>query len=66
MSCVRCEVIRAKAIAMGMAGLRRTGEQIVAELRGRYGDVYYLQGINGHRVMRKSPTEDIFIIEVRR
>jgi hypothetical protein len=63
MTCVRCEVIRAKAIAMGMAGLRRTGEQIVAELRGRYGDVYQL---DGRRVIRRSPTEDIFIIEVRR
>lgn len=65
MTCVRCEVIRAKAIAMGMAGLRRTGEQIVAELRGRYGDVYFLS----HRrrwVMRKSQPEDLFIIEVRR
>lgn len=66
MTCVRCEVIRAKAIAMGMAGLRKTGEQIVAELRGRYGDVYYLQGIAGHRIMRKSQPEDVFIIEVRR
>lgn len=63
MSCVRCEVIRAKAIAMGMAGLRRNGEQIVAELIGRYGDVYQL---DGRRVIRKTPAEDIFIIEVRR
>ncbi|MNI95862.1 hypothetical protein D3C85_343700 [compost metagenome] len=63
MTCVRCEVVRAKAIAMGMAGLRRTGEQIVAELRGRYGDVYQL---DGRRVVRKSSAEDIFIIEVRR
>lgn len=63
MNCVRCEVVRAKAIAMGMAGLRRTGAQIVAELQGRYGDAYRL---DGRRVIRKSPAEDIFIIEVRR
>lgn len=63
MTCVRCEVVRAKAIAMGMAGLRKTGEQIVAELVGRYGPLYQL---DGKRVIRKTPTEDIFIIEVRR
>lgn len=63
MTCVRCEVIRAKAIAMGLAGLRKSGDQIVAELRGRYGDVYRL---DGRRVMRKTQAEDIFIIEVRR
>lgn len=63
MSCVRCEVIRAKAIAMGMAGLRRSCGQILAELRGRYGDVYFRKGL---RILRKTPTEDIFIIEVRR
>lgn len=63
MTCVRCEVIRAKAIAIGMSGLRRTCGQILAELRGRYGDVYFQQGL---RIMRKTPTEDIFIIEARR
>lgn len=63
MTCLRCEVVRAKIIASGMAGLRRSGEQIVAELCGRYGDVYFLQGL---RVMRKSYPEDLFIIEVRR
>lgn len=63
MTCVRCEVIRAKAIAMGMAGLRKTGEQILSELQGRYGDVYFLEG---KRIMRKTPTEDLFIIEVRK
>jgi len=63
MSCLRCEVVRAKIIAAGMAGLRRSGEQIVSELCGRYGDVYFLQGLS---VMRKSYPEDLFIIEVRR
>lgn len=63
MTCVRCEVIRAKAIAMGMAGLRKTGAQILAELHGRYGDVYFLEG---SRIMRKTPTENLFIIEVKR
>ena len=63
MTCLRCEVVRAKIIAAGMAGLRRSGEQIVAELCGRYGDVYFLVE---KRVMRKSYPEDLFIIEVRR
>lgn len=63
MTCIRCEVVRAKIIATGMAGLRKTGEQIVAELVSRYGSVYFLQG---RRVMRRSPAEEIFIIEVRR
>lgn len=63
MTCVRCEVIRAKAIAMGMAGLRRTGAQIVAELVGRYGNVYFMDGRN---IKRRTPTEDLFIIEVRK
>lgn len=63
MTCLRCEVVRAKIIATGMAGLRRDGSQIVAELCGRYGDVYFLVG---KRVMRRTPAEDLFIIEVRR
>lgn len=63
MTCVRCEVVRARAIAMGMAGLRKSGEQIVAELVGRYGDVYFLKGL---QVMRKTPAEDILIIEAWR
>lgn len=63
MTCLRCEVVRAKIIATGMAGLRRSGDQIVAELCGRYGDVYFLQGL---RIMRNSYPEDLFIIEVRR
>lgn len=63
MTCVRCEVIRAKAIAMGMAGLRKTNAQILKELRSRYGDVYFM---DGWKIMRENPCEDIFIIEVRR
>lgn len=63
MTCIRCEVVRAKAIAMGMAGLRKTGVQIVAELQARYGDAYQL---DGRRVVRKSSADEIFIIEVRR
>jgi hypothetical protein len=63
MTCVRCEVIRAKAIAMGMAGLRKSGEQIVAELRGRYGQAYRL---DGRRVVREAAGDQILIIEVRR
>lgn len=63
MTCVRCEVVRAKIIAAGLAGLRRSGEQILADLRGRYGDVYQM---DGRRIVRRTPAEDIFIIEVRR
>lgn len=63
MTCLRCEVVRAKIIATGMAGLRKTGEQILAELQGRYGDVYFREG---NRIMRKSPGGDVFIIEVNR
>lgn len=63
MTCVRCEVVRAKIIAAGMAGLRKTGAQILADLRGRYGDVYQM---DGRRIVRRTPAEDIFIIEVRR
>ena len=63
MTCLRCEVVRAKIIANGMAGLRKTGEQILAELQGRYGDVYFREG---NKIMRNSPAGDLFIIEVRK
>lgn len=63
MTCLRCEVVRAKIIATGLAGLRKTGDQILADLQGRYGDVYFMEG---RRIMRKSYPEDLFIIEVRR
>lgn len=63
MTCVRCEVVRAKAIAMGMAGLRKSGEQIAAELAGRYGPAYRL---DGRRVVRDTGVDQILIIEVRR
>lgn len=63
MTCLRCEVIRAKVIATGLVGLRWNGAQILADLRGRYGDVYFLEG---KRIMRKTPAENLLIIEVRR
>lgn len=63
MSCLRCEIARAKIIAMGMAGLRRTVQQIADDLRGRYGEVYYR---DGRRVMRSVPTGDVVIWEGRR
>lgn len=63
MTCLRCEVVRAKIIAAGLAGLRKTGAQILADLQGRYGDVYFLEG---KRIMRKTPAENLIIIEVRR
>lgn len=63
MTCVRCEVVRAKIIAAGLSGLRKTGAQILADLRGRYGDVYQM---DGRRIVRRTPAQDIFIIEVRR
>jgi hypothetical protein len=60
MTCVRCEIIRAKAIAIGMGGLRRTVQQIADELRNRYGVTYYR---DGRRVMRTMPTGDVLIYE---
>lgn len=63
MSCLRCEIARAKIIAMGMAGLRRTVQQIADDLRGRYGDAYYR---DGRRVIRSAPTGDVIIWEGRR
>lgn len=63
MSCLRCELIRAKAIAMGMGGLRRDAQAITAELVGRYGSAYYQKG---RQVLRKVPTGDELIYEARR
>lgn len=63
MTCLRCEIVRAKTIAVGMAGLRRTVQQIADELRGRYGADYYR---DGRRVMRSVPTGDVVILEGRR
>lgn len=63
MTCVRCEVVRAKMIATGLQGLRKTGAQILEDLQGRYGDAYQM---DGRRIVRHTPAEDIFIIEVRR
>lgn len=63
MTCLRCEVVRAKIIATGMQGLRKTGEQILEDLQGRYGDMYFK---DGNRIMRRTPSEDLLIVEVRR
>lgn len=63
MTCVRCEIARAKIIAIGMAGLRKSARQIADELAGRYGMVYHL---DGKKVMRDTPTGAVQIIEVRR
>lgn len=63
MTCLRCEVVRAKIIATGMQGLRKTGEQILEDLQGRYGDMYFM---DGKRIMRRTPSDDLLIIEVRR
>lgn len=63
MQCLRCEVVRAKVIAIGLGGLRKTGAEIAKDLTGRYGDAYQLKG---RRVVRVTPTEDILIYEARR
>lgn len=63
MTCLRCEVVRAKIIAAGLGGLRRSGAEIVKDLQGRYGDVYQLKGL---RVVRATPTGDLLIYEARR
>lgn len=63
MNCLRCELFRAKAIAMGMAGLRKDAATITAELVGRYGSAYYQKG---RQVLRKVPTGDELIYEARR
>ena len=63
MTCVRCEIVRAKIIAAGMGGLRRGAEAITAELVSRYGSAYYQKG---RQVLRKVPTGDELIYEARR
>lgn len=63
MSCLRCELTRAKIIAAGMAGLRRDVETITAELVSRYGEAYYRKG---RCIFRKVPTGDELIHEGRR
>lgn len=63
MNCLRCELFRAKAIAMGMAGLRKDAQAITAELVARYGSAYYQKG---RCVFRKVPTGDELIYEARR
>lgn len=63
MTCTRCEIVRAKIIAAGLGGLRRSGAEIVKDLRGRYGDAYQLKGL---RVVRSDPAGDVLIYEARR
>lgn len=63
MTCLRCELIRAKVIAIGLGGLRKDAAAITADLVGRYGPAYYQAG---RRVMRKVPTGDELIYEARR
>lgn len=63
MSCLRCELVRAKAIAIAMGGLRRDAATITAELVSRYGSAYYQRG---RQVLRKVPAGDELIYEARR
>jgi hypothetical protein len=63
MTCAPCELIRARAIAMAMGGLRKSAKQITEALVGRYGSMYYQAG---NKVMRKVPTGDELIYEARR
>ncbi len=53
MRCHKCELVRAKVIAIGMAGLRKPLTEIVAELQKRYGDMYK---IHGQKIIRETPT----------
>lgn len=63
MTCIRCEVVRAKIIANGLGGLRKSGADIVKDLQGRYGAVYQMRGL---RVVRVGPAGDELIYEARR
>lgn len=63
MSCLRCEIIRAKAIAIGMGGLRKPLQDILYELQARYGAHYRL---DGRQIKRNTPTGDVVIYEGRR
>lgn len=63
MTCVRCEIVRAKIIAAGMGGLRKDAATITAELVARYGSAYFQKG---RCVLRKVPTGDELIYEARR
>lgn len=61
--CLRCEIARAKIIAMGLGGLRKTGAEIAKDLQGRYGDMYQLKGTS---VVRVAYSGDVLIYEARR
>ena len=63
MSCLRCEIIRAKAISIGMGGLRKPLQDILFELVSRYGSHYRL---DGRQIKRTTPTGDVVIYEGRR
>lgn len=62
-TCVRCEIVRAKAIAIGMGGLRKPLQDILAALQSRYGPAYQL---NGRRIERNTAEGVVVIYEVRR
>lgn len=61
--CLRCEIARAKIIAMGLGGLRKTGAEIAKDLQGRYGEMYQLKGTS---IIRAGYPEDVLIYEARR
>lgn len=63
MSCLRCEIARAKFIAMGLAGLRLTAQQIADDLRNRYGPAYQ---VDGRDVVRVDSKEKVIIFSGRR
>ena len=63
MSCLRCEIARAKIIDISLGGLRRPLQDILYELTSRYGSVYRL---DGRQIKRNTPTGDVVIYEVRR
>jgi len=63
MTCLRCEIARAKIIAMALGGLRKSADEIVEDLQGRYGDMYQLKQ---RRIVRCHATGDVLIYEERR
>lgn len=65
MSCVRCEIARAKIVAGGMAGVGMSAEAILTKLVGWYGPAYYRSGRHVYRADEKGgPT--VLICEARR
>ncbi len=63
MTCLRCEIVRAKIIAMGLAGFRHDAKYIAKDLQGRYGMDYYHKG---NKVYRNGENEEeVLIVEAR-